>query len=129
MTRAIADHLEARERDLLDPATRHSRDRLELLLTPDFREFGSSGRSFDRDAILAELLTETPRAISLYDFVCQQLSETTALVTYRTEHHTPGELHPQSSLRSSVWMARQDRWQMIFHQGTRVPLPAVQNHC
>ena len=128
MTSTLADHLEALERDLLDPATRRNRGYLEALLAPEFREFGSSGRSFDRDAIVAELLHETPRSILLCDFVCQQLSETTALLTYRTEHHTAGEPISQSSLRSSLWILRQDRWQMVFHQGTRMPQPAASSH-
>ena len=43
---------------LLDPAVRADRSRLDELLHADFVEFGASGRVFDRNAILDELVGE-----------------------------------------------------------------------
>lgn len=40
---------------LLDAEVRRSPERLGALLHPDFYEFGSSGRLWDRAAVLAEL--------------------------------------------------------------------------
>ncbi|MFY9909484.1 MAG: hypothetical protein WAK56_06575 [Candidatus Sulfotelmatobacter sp.] len=41
-------------------------------------------------------------------------------VTYRTLKRVPGD-KPQAALRSSLWIRRGDKWQMLFHQGTKVP--------
>jgi len=41
------------ERRLLDPVTRASSRNVERLLHADFREVGATGRSWDRDSVLA----------------------------------------------------------------------------
>ena len=124
MMDTLATHLEALERDLLTEGTRRSRDRVEALLAPEFREFGSSGRSYDRDRIVAELLTETSSSFELFDFRCETLTAAVALVTYRTERHAiSGDDSMVRALRSSIWVERCGCWQMVFHQGTPLADP------
>jgi hypothetical protein len=116
----LADHLRSLEEQLLDPATRTSPAQLNHLLAPDFLEFGSSGRTFTRAEILAALASELPAAIlHLSDFNLQASAPGWALVTYRSTRITPAA--SRSALRSSTWIHRDGRWQLLFHQGTLIP--------
>ena len=117
----VSDHLKHLEETLLSTDVRKDQVRLSALLAADFREIGSSGRTFSRVEILDALQSEsTVRSVSLSDFECSMLSDTLALVIYRTVRKTP-EAPLFVALRSSLWVFRDDRWQILFHQGTRVP--------
>jgi glyoxylase I family protein len=114
----IAALLLALEQQLLQHATRSSPRALDALLADDFREFGVSGRIYDdKQEIIAALVAEAPSSSSLANFNCQLLSPEIALVTYSTHRVADGP--PVSALRSSVWVLRKGRWQLLFHQGTR----------
>lgn len=114
----LVAHLQQLEEDLLRPETRRDSARLAHLLADEFREFGASGRVYDKASILAELSAANPAALSLTDFACQQLAPTIALVTYRSQRSDANGT--RQALRSSVWIHRDDRWQILFHQGTRL---------
>lgn len=78
------------------------------LIADDFVEFGRSGRVWTRDSI-RELLEGPPTAAVPIDrFEVARLADSVALVTYR------GAM----ANRSSVWVRRDGRWQLRFHQGT-----------
>ena len=97
----------------MDPAVRRSRDEVAALLDPEFREFGSSGREWDRKAII-ELLAgdEAPPPVA-EAFTTTRLAPDVVLLTYRTRR--PGRV----TLRSSTWRRDADgRWRLIFHQAT-----------
>ena len=112
------EHLRSLEDRLLDPDVRRNPASVAALLTDDFREFGSSGRSFSKTAILEALATEAPSALRLTDFACHPLSADVALVTYRSHRQNPDGTSA-TSLRSSLWRCTDDGWRMRFHQGTR----------
>jgi hypothetical protein len=114
----LAAHLFHLEQQLLDPATRRDPAALTSLLAEDFREFGRSGRIYTRHQIIEALAAESPRTITLSDPLCQLLAENVALLTYRSTRTIP--LPPTHALRSSLWIYRDHRWQMIFHQGTSI---------
>jgi hypothetical protein len=111
--------LRALEILLLQPHTRTSPEALANLLTDDFREFGASGRIYTKLEIIAALAAESPSTITLTEFDCRFPAPTVALVTYRS-HHADATGTPASALRSSLWIHRDGRWQMLFHQGTRI---------
>jgi hypothetical protein len=117
----IADHLQALEESLLDPANRRNPAFVSTLLTDDFLEFGSSGRTFDKAAILEDLLSDRPHpAAILSDFAIRSLAPEVMLATYRTTRHdSSGQIIHQAK-RSSIWVQRQGRWQITFHQGTPI---------
>ena len=74
------------------------------------------------------LLVETPADISMVDFRIKMLSADVALITYRAVWRRATDVQTSCSLRSSLWVMRDDRWQIVFHQGTRVPFdgpPAI----
>jgi hypothetical protein len=45
------------------------------------------------------------------------------LVTYRISVHLRDSTATKSTLRGSVWVYRDGRWQLTFHQGTLVSPP------
>jgi hypothetical protein len=110
------------ERQLMDPAFRRNREQVSALLAEDFREFGSSGHVWSRATILDLLASEEAYTVPVVeDFAMQQISPETALVTYRTLSAGTASDAPQITLRSSLWVLRKNRWQVLFHQGTKVP--------
>lgn len=81
------------------------------LLDDDFLEVGQSGRVWTR-ASIASLLAAGPApgaaALDLESFEVTRLAETVALVTYRVA----------GVRRASIWVHRDGRWRLRYHQGT-----------
>lgn len=120
MPDALTNHISELEHSLLDPATRADSQRVAALLADDFLEFGSSGRVWTRDSVIEGLAAESSQphdepAVS--DLTVKQLADTVALVTYRVSRSSDD----RRTLRSSIWQREDDRWRMVFHQGTIVP--------
>jgi hypothetical protein len=109
------------EEELLLPATRRSSEALASLLTDEFREVGSSGRAYNKRQVLEALQSESLTQVSITDFRVTLLAEGVALVTYRAIRRDQLD-EASASLRSSVWVMRDARWQMLFHQGTKAVL-------
>lgn len=106
------------EKQLIDPAFRKNREAVSGLLAADFREFGSSGREWGREAIVDLLATEdTYTAPEVEAFTMQRIGSGAALVTYRTIRSDFRTI----TLRSSLWIQREQGWQVLFHQGAKVP--------
>lgn len=107
------------ECELHQPKCRSDRERLAQLFDPNFKEFGRSGASYTRDDMLMLLPTEqqAPK-IHAQDFALHKLSDSIALLTYRSAHvNTSGELFRHTN-RSSIWRLNSTGWQIVFHQGT-----------
>ena len=80
------------------------------LIADDFVEFGRSGRAWTRESI-RELLEGPPDPpVPIDRFEVAELGDGVALVTYRAA----------TANRSSVWVRRNGRWQLRFHQGTPI---------
>lgn len=121
----LLDHLRTLEERLLLPSVRSDTVLLRDLLAVEFIEFGSSGRVFNRNQIISQLAREPsfpPPAIS--DFTLLAHTDAWALTTCRCSRPQSSGAPPLVTLRSSTWIHREDRWQMLFHQGTPVP-PAI----
>jgi hypothetical protein len=119
---SLAELLLNLERQLMDPVFRKNREHVSALLAEDFREFGSSGCLWSRAAILDLLAGEEAyTAPEIEGFAVQRLGPEMALVTYRTVRVSAESGAPQASLRSSLWVLRENRWQILFHQGTKIP--------
>jgi hypothetical protein len=115
----IEAHLRELEEQLLDPAIRKNYEIVSSLLADDFREFGSSGRVFSKEEILVELANEGTNKISLTNFQAKAMAAGVFLVTYRAVRNDTASGSFVTSLRSSIWVMREARWQMLFHQGTK----------
>jgi len=119
MKPALLEMLRALEVALHQPSVRRDRGQLERLLHPNFREFGRSGRAYDRAEMLAELPQEQqPARIWSQDFALQPLADTSALLTYRSASVTADGTLERHTNRASVWQLTSEGWRMIFHQGT-----------
>jgi hypothetical protein len=117
---SLTDHLRQLEEALLRPELRTS-GQFAGLLADDFVEFGSSGRVYDKAAVVALLRTETPGSHAMTDFRATLLAPSVALVTYAIRREASP---PVDTLRSSIWQLRDAGWQLVFHQGTRTNAPA-----
>jgi hypothetical protein len=89
---------------------------LASLLADDFLEFGASGRIWDH-ASMSEAFDGAPTVAPLPfdDWQERTLADGVVLVTYTLRE--PG----RTSRRSSIWQRIDDRWRLVFHQGTPVP--------
>jgi len=106
------------EESLLQPEIRSSAKELDALLDNDFKEFGSSGEAYDKEQVLELLPQFTEEKFSLHDFEIKELSDHVVLATCRVDKTVQGQETLVRSLRSSIWRKENDRWQMVFHQGT-----------
>jgi hypothetical protein len=111
-TTELQDHLYNLEERLFHPDREADRAALLPLIAEDFKEFCSSGRVFNRRQTIDVLLTSVPRPATIHHFYVEQLAENVALATYRATTALA------TSHRSSLWIFRDDRWQLHFHQGT-----------
>ena len=115
-----AEYLMALEQSLLEPAVRSDARQVGDLQAEDFFEFGSSGRIWTREATIAGLAGETPRPGGtriVSNMAVRLLAEGAALVTYSVQRQAPGEPEVRT-LRSSIWCREDEKWRMVFHQGT-----------
>jgi len=104
------------EKQLMEPTFRKDREKVSSLLAEEFFEFGSSGRVWSRVATLDLLANETYQPpLVVEHFSARPIAPETVLVTYKAIREG------RVSLRSSIWINRNDRWQIVFHQGTKVP--------
>lgn len=110
---SLKKHICELEKLLLSTEVRTSPEKLALLLTDDFIEYGSSGRVWHKEDMTGEGGAGVVE-MTLSEFELYPLSEASALATYRTFNANTGKY----TLRSSVWKFREGRWQMFFHQGT-----------
>ena len=118
-----SNHFRSLEERLLDPAVRRDSEQVSALLADDFVEFGSSGRTFDKTQVLECLRNELPPEEALIrNFVAKPLCSTVFLVTYRATRRDPSGVHRSHSWRCSIWVKGDGRWQLLFHQGTSIPV-------
>ncbi|MEI2666211.1 nuclear transport factor 2 family protein [Rossellomorea sp. LJF3] len=115
MNKTLKDHLHQLEENLLKPETRSSKTELTRILAEGFFEIGSSGKILYQDQEISEEGIGLVK-MTMDHFEVQALSDEIVLTTYRIFNE---ETH-QHSLRSSIWKWADERWQMVFHQGTRV---------
>ena len=98
---------------LLDPSVRNDPDHLVTFLHPEFREYGASGRTWDRQSI-PQAMGGTNDPIAATDVAARRLGPDAVLVTYLSD------AAGRRALRSSTWVRAAGRWLLLFHQGTLV---------
>jgi hypothetical protein len=106
------------EKLLINPKIRKSKDTINMIVSEDFIEFGSSGSIYKKEAIVNGLLNENVTKIS--EFRVRQLDNYVIQATYVVEELDDKSGKAKSSLRSSIWRFIDDNWQIIFHQGTNI---------
>jgi len=81
------------------------------LIADDFLEFGRSGRVWTAASIRDVIEAPPGEPVSIDHFAVDELAEGVVLATYLIR----GE---PSVNRSSIWVRRDGRWVIRFHQGT-----------
>jgi hypothetical protein len=114
----IYKKLLALEKHLMRPDIRKSMHGVDAILDDGFIEFGSAGQIISKRQVLAWIPIEPPAKWTMSSFRATLLARNVALVTYRVTKKEKEKKKPVHSLRSSVFVLRNRRWQMIFHQGT-----------
>ena len=116
----VSQELRVLEERLAMPSASESRASLAVLFAADFRDFGSSGRIYDVATTLEALTAGGARPRLMFeDFRAAPVAPGAMLVTYVSRSVSgPGWKPP--ALRSSLWCVREGRWQLVFHQGTRL---------
>lgn len=110
------DMIIKREQQLLEPETRGSREELDNLIAEEFVEFSSSGFVCNKADILKDVSNYEPIEVKAACFEGKMISNNVVLVTYNT---WKSDIE-NCALRSSIWKLIDEKWQMIFHQGTLV---------
>ncbi|MFV0127161.1 DUF4440 domain-containing protein [Streptomyces sp. HMX112] len=111
---AVAAAIEGELR-LLDPAVRAEPELFGALLHPDFHEFGTSGRHWDRASLISAVTAKEaapPRPPHVSHMRGVRLSHAVVHLTFDTD------ADGRASHRSSLWVRAGSGWLLYFHQGT-----------
>jgi hypothetical protein len=111
-TSELQEHLYTLEERLFHPDREADRTTLVPVFADEYKEFCATGRIYNRDHTVDVLLTHDPHPTTIRNYYVMPLGKDAALATYRASS-THGVSH-----RSSVWVFREDRWQLLFHQST-----------
>lgn len=103
------------ESSLLSYETRNSTEKLELIINDKFIEYGSSGKIWNKEEILKSLPKENKTDYKIADLELIFESENFFSIRYNLF-----ENEEISSLRTSTWEYIDGKWQIIFHQGTKI---------
>ena len=107
------------ETKLMDPVVRRS-DKAAEFIADDFMEFAGNGRVFNKSDALAMMKRHIVRTLAIEEFNVRQLSPNVVLVTYRVRSQGFGGAPGRVSVRSSIWVHRNGKWQVTFHQATLI---------
>lgn len=118
MKQTIQDIIEL-EKSLLTDEVRTSTEAINNLLHDNFIEFTQSGTSYTKKEALEGLSDSSIIQLEAESFDGRFLGNDLVQITF---HSTTRNLEMSSekhALRSSLWKFEDNRWQMIFHQGTK----------
>ena len=109
--------LQQLEESLWIAKTRFDGEYMEKILSPDFFEFGRSGKRYTREQTLSAESQEIKAKLPLKQFEVKEIAENVALITYISEVQYE---EMEIGNRSSLWVKNEDGWKLAFHQGTPV---------
>lgn len=112
------DDVVALELELLTPAARRDRGRLEELLDPEFTEIGASGRLWARAQMIVALTEDeaVPGPVPVVELTGRFAGPGLVLLTYLSDPDG------RAARRSSLWRWSAGSWRVLHHQGTLVPV-------
>lgn len=117
----IATDIKVLEEKLLHADVRKNPHMLDELVAEDFEEIGSNGKITPREQVIDWLLNkEQGVRWSLTEFRVRQLAPDMVLAIYRARKTDLADGVYKGSIRSSLWKHNGERWQIVFHQGTKV---------
>lgn len=102
------------EKDLFKKCKVTNREWLDSVLSPNFKELGSSGNLLSREVVFNYLLNlKEDRDITIYNFECELIMNHCWIVHYITK------INDVLSYRTSIWIA-EERCKLIFHQASKI---------
>lgn len=119
MEDSVISKLIKQEKQLLDRV-----DSLEILIDlidDEFVEVGSSAAIYDKAEVIRWLSSESRSESEGTSFKAHPLSKEMILLTYTSSIKDKSTSVTKQAIRSSIWRLTEDRWRMIFHQGTPLP--------
>ncbi|MFA9285835.1 DUF4440 domain-containing protein [Comamonas sp. SY3] len=125
MDPTLTQQLSQLEAQLHLPEIRHHQpEHVSQLLHPAFEETGRSGQRYTRETVVEALRAESNAAEIVADgYAATVLAPGVALLTYRSALCDAQGTRSKHTLRSSIWLLTDGRWQLRYHQGT----PALDN--
>ena len=111
--------LELLEEGLWRADVRFDLKRMDEVLAPDFFEFGSSGRVYEREDTLRIPGQPINAKLPLMNFSARLLDSNIAQTTY-VSAVTYNDVQELAN-RSSIWSRSEHGWRLRFHQGTPIP--------
>lgn len=88
-------------------------DGVDGILDDGFLEIGASGLRWSREATLTALRGVGRADVSIEEFAAELLAEDVVLTTYVSRLNSGSRVR-----RMSLWIRRDGRWRIRFHQGT-----------
>jgi hypothetical protein len=124
--REVLNELIQREPLFHHPEFGRTRQDFEQMMDVDFWEVGASGRRYNREYTLSELVKRyaNPEYQGIYsppentwqtkDFYCQQIAGDNYLLTYTLIQEE------RITRRATLWQRTTSSWKILYHQGTIV---------
>ncbi len=112
------DTVKELELELLSLETRKLPERLNELLSDDFFEFTQSGSIVTKKDIINTLPKAPEEKFIVSNYIERPLSENLILVHYIANREILESEERRCTLCSSIWQKKNNKWQMIFFQGT-----------
>lgn len=116
LSKSELKELEGLEEALWRSETRFNRSYMREVMSPDFFEFGKSGRVYDLDEVLSMDSRDIEAALPLPNLRIRQLSDDVFQVTYDSAVGRGKAV--EFAHRSSIWSRSGGKWELRFHQGT-----------
>jgi len=116
MNDKIANQLIRKEKQLLEK--KDPLDVLADLIDEEFIEIGSSTAVYDKSEVIRWLASDDKSERAGTDFKVHALSKDVLLLTYISLIREKPGSDVKKAMRSSIWRSRNNRWSMVFHQGT-----------
>lgn len=113
-----AADLEALEEKLWRAESRFDSAWMNLVLAPDFFEYGRSGRQYSRQETLDAAFAPFTARLPLREYRVRVLAPDLVQSTYVSEVVYEGVT--ERARRSSIWSCVDGTWQLRFHQGTAI---------
>ena len=121
VTHETFSEIRALEEQLTNPSAEVTRAMLAKLIAPEFREYGSSGRIYDAETALASFKGGGRTVVQIEGFRVERVASDVLLATYIARSASGSGWRPPT-LRSSLWHRHDGQWQVVFHQGTPMPV-------
>ena len=110
-------HLRRLEEKLLQPDIRRSSQELSKLIDSQFFEYCSSGNIYKYK--ISDSYDQPDFNCEIIDFTIRNLGTEHIIYTVIKHHETNQD--KKYSLRTSIWERKNNKWKIIFHQGTNIP--------